>query len=273
MRFDFINQAMKEVRYPHFFHCEPLTDSERRRVDALPNLPPSYVEFLETFGRARFFRELDQDKHRLFVFPPPEKLRFYGDSYMLDVAATTYSMPVALKLSELAHGAESPIYEIALGIAPDSPHRSADSFAQWLTNAWERSRRQYTQREWSRVLAGPVPFTEEEQKIVARRRGFSWRQLSPESGHIVIEFTNRSDGQLSRYTIGVKDTYGTRMTGALFVDVSRIAPGTTSVVRVPLGGYSQLLTPEISVLFDKGEPMPESRGDFCELTPVKDGTA
>src|SRR6185369_6689471 len=97
------------------------------------------------------------------------------------------------------------------------------------------------------------------------RRGFSWRQLPPENGLITIEFTNASAGYLPRYSIGVKDKYLTRMVGGFFVNVAHVAPGTTAVVHVPLGGYSHLLTAESSVLFDKGDPKPESRGDFREF--------
>jgi hypothetical protein len=141
----------------------------------------------------------------------------------------------------------------------------------WLTRAWDRSRRRYTKKAWARTLAGPVPFTAEEQRIVEVRRGFSWRQLPPQNGMVSIEFTNVSDGFLSRYSIGVKDKYGIRMIGAFFVDVSQVRPGTTAVARVPMGGYAHLLTAESSVLFDKGEPKPESRGDFSEFTAITKG--
>jgi hypothetical protein len=272
MRFDFIHQEMKGVNYPRFFHCLPLTDFERKRLDSLSQLPPSYIEFLKTFGRARFFRELDRDNHRLFVLPPPEKMHFYGDSYMLDVGGTE-STTVSFKFSELTTGAEAPLYEAVPGVASASPRRRADSFMDWLTRAWERSRRRYSKRAWARVLAGPEPFTPEEQRIVEIRRGFSWRQLPPQNGMVAIEFTNASDGCLSRYTIGVKDRYGSWMVGAFWIDVAHVAPGTTAVAHVPLGGYSHLLSPEMSILFDTGEPMPESRGDFCEFTPVDNKVA
>lgn len=272
MRFEFIHRAMKEVAYPRFFHIQPLTDFERKRLDALPNLPSSYVEFLNTFGRARFFRELDRDTHHFFVFPPPEKMHFYGDSYMMDVAAAD-STSVSFKFSELVAGAEPPLYDIAQGVAPASPRRRADSFMDWLTRAWERCRRRYTKKAWAKVIAGPDPFTPEEQRIVEIRHGFSWRQLPPQNGMVAIEFTNASDGHLSRYSIGVKDKYGIRMVGGFFVDIAHVAPGTTAVVHVPLGGYSNLLTAEISVLFDKGEPKPESRGDFWEFRAINNGVA
>src|SRR5262245_21233404 len=133
----------------------------------------------------------------------------------------------------MAPGAEPPIYDRAVA----SPRKRADSFTEWLTKAWEHSRRRYTKKAWAQVLSGPEPFTVEERRIVEARAGFAWRQLPPENGQVVIEFTNRSDDYLPRYTIGVKDKYGNRMTGAFFVDVSHIAPKTTAVVHVPLSGY------------------------------------
>jgi hypothetical protein len=267
MRFDFIHEAIKEVTYPRFFHLQPLTDFERKQLDSLPQLPPSYVEFLNTFGRAKFFRELDQDTHHLFVFPPADQMHFYGDSYMMKAAATDWT-GVSFKFSELAIGAEPPLYDIATGIAPASPRRRADSFMDWLTRAWERCRRRYTKKAWARVMAGPEPFTPEEQRILQIRRGFSWRQLPAYNGMVAIEFTNASDGHLTRYSIGVKDKYGLRMVGGFFVDVAHVAPGMTAIVHVPLGGYSHMLAAEISVLFDKGEPKPESRGDFWEFRAI-----
>jgi hypothetical protein len=199
-------------------------------------------------------------------------MHFYGDSYMMDAAATD-STGVSFKLSELARGAEPPLYDIALGIASTSPRRRADSFMDWLMRAWERCRRRYTKKVWAKVIAGPDPFTPAEQRIVDIRRGFSWRQLPPHNGMVSIEFTNASDGSLSRYSIGVKDKYGLRMVGAFFVDVAHVAPSTTAIVHVPLGGYSHLLSAEISVLFDKGEPKPESRGDFREFQAINNGAA
>jgi hypothetical protein len=85
---------------------------------------------------------------------------------------------------------------------------------------------------------------------------------------VAIEFTNASNAYLTRYSIGVKDKHGLRMVGGFFVDVAHVAPGTTAVVHVPLGGYSHLLTAESSVLFDKGDPKPESRGDFWEFRAI-----
>ena len=79
MSFEFIKEAMEEVRYPRFFHCEPLTEEEHRILAALSGLPPSYIEFLETFGRAKFFGQLDRDRHRIRVYPPTDRLLFYSD--------------------------------------------------------------------------------------------------------------------------------------------------------------------------------------------------
>jgi hypothetical protein len=267
MKFDFIHQAIQEVAYPHFFHTEPLTDFERKRLDALPQLPPSYVEFLNTFGRAKFFRELERNEHHLFVSPPPGSMHFYGDTYMMDVARTD-STEVSFKFCELALGAEPPLYDIALGIAPASPRRRADSFMDWLTRAWERCRRRYTKKAWAKVLSGPTPFTQEEQRIVEIRSGFSWRQLAPQNGMVAIEFTNASDGELPYYCIGVKQKYGSSMVGGFRLDVAHIKPGTKDVVYMPMGGYSHLITAENSVLFDKGEPKPETRGDFWEFRAI-----
>lgn len=262
MRFDFIQQ-MKAVTYPLFFHCEPLTKDERKRMKALPQLPQSYVEFLNTFGKASFFRELDRDEHHLRVFPPPREVRFRGDSYLVNAAATDWTV-VAFKFSDLSTDRDPPLFDIVSG----GPRRRADSFMDWLSRAWDRCRRRYTKKTWARVLAGPEPFSAEEQRIVEIRRGFSWRQLPPYHGKIAIEFTNTSGGYLSRYSIGVRDKYGASMIGGFLVDVARVGPGTTAVIHVPMGGYAHLLTAESSVLFDKGEPKPESRGDFGEFKPT-----
>jgi hypothetical protein len=260
MRFDFIRQAIEEVHYPRFFHCEPLTKWEQKRLDSIADLPPSYVEFLETFGRAKFFRQLDREVHDLTVLPPPEEMHFFGDSYMFDVGARAYSAPVSFKFSEFGPGAEPPIYDIASG----SPRRRAESFTGWLTKTWASCRRRYSKKAWARVLSGPVPFTSEELRICQIRKGFSWRQLPARDGKVVVEVTNGSTGFLRHYSIGVRDRYQ-RMTGGFRVEVSHIAPGNTAVVELPMGGYEHLLTAEISVLFDEGDPKPESRGDFWEL--------
>lgn len=265
MAFEFIHQAMQEVNFPYFFYCQPLSESEQERLDAMPQLPPSYVEFLNTFGRVKFFRDLDRDRHHLFVCPPPQEIQFYGGSYMMDVGATD-GTTVFFKYSELTVGRESFLYDIALG----NPRKNADSFMEWLTMAWWRTRKSYTKKRWDRVLAGPVPFTPEEKRIVEIRRNFAWRQRRPINGMVSVEFSNNSDGWLSHYSIGVKDEHGIRMVGGFWIDVSKVAPGTTEVINVPLRGYWHLITPEIAVLFDKGDPSPESRGDFWEFRKLNE---
>src|SRR5688572_30268510 len=86
-RFKFIRDAMEEVKYPRFFHSESPSKEERKRIESLPNLPPSYVEFLNSFGRARFFRELYRDRHRLYIYPPSETLQWHRTDYMLEIGA------------------------------------------------------------------------------------------------------------------------------------------------------------------------------------------
>ncbi len=267
MNFDFIHEEMKRVAFPQFFHTEPLTRFERKRLESLPQLPSSYVDFLNTFGRARFFRELDRDKHYMMISPPPEKMSFRGDSYMMD-AAYAGNTTVSFKFSELAPGKEPPLYDIALGIAPASPRRRADSFMDWLTKAWDRSRRGYTKKAWATAITGPTPFSAAEQRIVDIRRGFKWRQLPPKDGMAAIEFTNASDGRLSYYSIGVKRKHG-GVFGGFWVKADHIAPGATIIVHVPMGGYANQLTAESCVLFDKGEPKPETRSDFWEFREMK----
>jgi hypothetical protein len=263
MRFDFIHEEMKKVAFPQFFHLEPLTKFERKRLDSLPQLPPSYVDFLTTFGKARFFRELDRDRHHLMIFPPPEKMNFYGDSYMMDVAHAG-NTTVSFKFSELESGKEPPLYDIALGIAPASPRRRAESFMEWLVEAWDRRRRGYTKKAWATVVAGPTPFSAAEQRIVDIRRGFKWRQLPPKDGMVTIEFTNASDGRLSCYSIGVKRKHG-GVFGGFRVKTDHIESGSTVIVYRPMGGYADQLTAESCVLFDQGEPKPETRSDFWEF--------
>lgn len=259
--FELIGEAIDEVRYPEFFRCEPLTAEERKRVEAIPNLPQSYLKFLETFGRARFFRELYRDRHKLFVYPPPPKLPFYKDSYMVGFGAVAFSMPLMFKWSELESGVEPPVYDLSCG----SPRRRADSFTEWLTKVWERTRKAYTKKDWARVQAGPEPFTESEHRIVQIRRGFSWRQLEPRNGNIAVEITNGSDGKLPFYSIGVKGKYAD-FRGGFHLKVSTIEPGAKEVVEISLsGGYDQSLTAETAVLCDKGEPVPERREDFWEF--------
>src|SRR5262249_35787830 len=107
-RFQWIREAMAGICYPRFFHCEPLTAAQQEDVRAVPDLPPSYLEFLAVFGRARFFRELDRDSHEILVLPPLD----HGE--WVQVATCDPTM-VLLHRGDLAAGAEAPLFAPAGG--------------------------------------------------------------------------------------------------------------------------------------------------------------
>jgi len=259
--FDFVRAAMAEVSYPRFFHTDSLSKEDHLRVKALRVLPESYRAFLAEFGSGRFFRELYRDSHLVLVWPPPNELMFVGTDYMMQVG-TFDSNAAFFSWSEMQASKDPAVYEWTSGRG--SLTKRANSFVEWLKGVWSSARERYGKRKWSTVMSGPPEFNASERAIVRTRAGFSWKQLAANNGKVCVEIDNKSDEGLQWYTIGVRSRRR-NFVGAFYIDVSRVPAKSCCSVEVAMGGYSHLLSAEMAELFDKGQPLPESRDEYKEL--------
>ena len=146
----------------------------------------------------------------------------------------------------------------------DSSKSTGLSLEQWIRGTHDRLKMKFGKRAWEAVVAGPAPFDDCEMAIVRARCHFKWRVLGFTDDRLVrFEVTNASKIFLRYFTIGVRDVNGTRLTGAIPLPVSKIAPGQSAELSVDC--YRDSVDPRLLTFFDFAEPIPETRLRFWEL--------
>ena len=115
---------------------------------------------------------------------------------------------------------------------------------------------------YAREQARPAdPFSKHEQAVIVARRLFTWRHTGfAATGEAIFDVDNRSTMRLPFLSIGVR---GPQLLGAVWLNVSDIAPGSTGVVQRDC--YKDLLEPTEVEFFDVGDPTPETRDRFWEF--------
>jgi hypothetical protein len=112
--------------------------------------------------------------------------------------------------------------------------RLNQTFSEWMCAQYHKHRAKYGVRRWKYLMAGPKPFTPEEEAIVANRLQWSVRILADQTaapfGRILAEVTNGSQHHLdwlTTTTVEPKEWLGDN-----WFDVKDIAPGQTAVRSV-----------------------------------------
>jgi hypothetical protein len=219
-------------------------------------LPRSYKEFVRRFGNAKLYRE--GNGYLVGVWAPLIKEQssqgeeLYGIGHYQ--SSTAY-----FKASRLRGEEESPVFEGS----PSRQVQVADDFEAWLTKQCMAARRTYKKHRWAEIVAGPPPFTPEEQRIVEARRRFTWRVvgITPDR-NFLIEVHNGAEMLLPFLSIGVRRRDSSPL-GRIWVPVSHISPGQTVVVERE--AYKTMVDPSGIELFAEADPEPEDRERYWEF--------
>lgn len=227
-------------------------------------LPRSYKDFVLRFGNAKLYRELGGYKVGVLASPREERDKEGGEIFY---SFGHYDSNSAyFKDSLLRRGEETPVFEGG----EDRMHQVADGFQAWLTKRANLARRQYTKRQWAEIVAGPPPFTPEQQRIVEARRKFRWRVVAiSNSGDIQFEVHNGSDVILPFLTIGIRGKQRNSnaiLNGGIWLPVGSVLPGQTAVIEKEC--YKKLLDPRDVVAYDEPDPEPEDRDRYWEFKPL-----
>lgn len=251
--------AIKSRRF-HIFDRLTAADLEYRHRNSKVRLRGTFANFLREFGWARLYTD-HGDAPLVSIYPLRSRRRFVlADGEVYIGFGYRDEQSVFFRESSILTAGESPVFAETAGHV-EIVNRT---FADWLRESCDWARSTFNAAQWNRILNGPKPFSAREQKIVAARAQFKWRQVGfARNGDAIFEVSNDSDLTLPYLSIGVRGKRGSKLVGAVWLDVSMIKPG--SKRRVQQDCYKDQLRPSELELFDLGEPIPEKKQSYWEF--------
>jgi hypothetical protein len=262
MMFDWLEQEIRTIRTRRFHVVDGAADPALRAAveGSEAPVPQSYKEFILQFGNAKLYK-----KHGYYIVgvlagpveeQSPDGENLYRIGHYQSSNAYFKSMP-------LRGEEEAPIFEGHGGRLV----QVADGFDIWLTKRCKSARGKYSKQQWAQIVAGPPPFTPEENRIVEARRQFTCRltYVTPE-GRLLLEVHNGSGMVLPYLSIGVQ-WKNNSLQGGIWLPVSNIRPGQTAVVDHD--AYSTQAATEGVDLFLLPDPEPEDRERYWEFKALK----
>lgn len=256
--FDWLEQEFQEVKTRRFHVIDgPASDSLKLAIEKsdLP-VPRTYKDFVVRFGNAKLYRKLSY--YLIGVSASPiETLSQEGETFFrfghYDAASAYF------KKSLLRNEEESPVFEGKDGRL----HQVADGFEAWLMIRCKAARKKYTKNEWSRIVAGPSPFTAGERRIIETRRLFKWHVAGIASdGKLQFEVYNGSDTVLPYLSVGIRRK-DRSFEGGVWLPVSNIAPKQTALIEQDC--FSKQAAPGELEAFSLSDPEPEDRDRYWEF--------
>jgi hypothetical protein len=259
--FEWLQQEIGKIKTRRFHVVEGPADAAlRAAIEGFEvPLPRSYKEFVLRFGHAKLFRSRAGEGYNLIVYrPPPDKEQSWKgeDLYVIG----HYADEDAYFKGPHLHGEdETPVFE-----GDPSRHvKVSDGFVEWLLKRYKGVRRTYGKQKWAEIVAGPAPFTLQEQRIIEARKKFPWRVVGiTPNQEFVIEVHNGSEMVLPYLSIGVRRKDGSPF-GGIFLPVAHIHPGQTAIVAHD--AYANVLPPSEVKLVPAPDPEPEDRDRYWEF--------
>jgi hypothetical protein len=139
----------------------------------------------------------------------------------------------------------------------------ASGFEEWITKRCKDAHRQYSKRHWDAVVAGPHPFTLEEQRIVEARRHFTCRLVGlGADGKLILEVFNGSSLTLPFLSLGTVSK-GSNLQSGIWLPIPHVHPGQKSVTQHSV--YNPPATPEGFAVYLLPDPEPEDRERYWEF--------
>jgi hypothetical protein len=261
--FEWLEKEIGKIKTRRFHVVEGPADAAlRAAIEGFEvPLPRSYKEFVRRFGKAKFYRGGSGTYYQLGVWAPPMKEQSWKGGDLYDIGH--YQSDSAYFKGSLLRGEdEVPVFEGD----PSRQVKVAANFEEWLLKRYKAVRRTYGKQKWAEIVAGPAPFTPDEQRIVEARRRFTWRVLRTTPRHtFLFEVHNGSDMVLPCLSIGVRRKDGSPF-GGIRLSVAHIHPGQTAVVEHDV--YSKWLAPSEVELVPEPDPEPEDRECYWEFKAI-----
>jgi len=257
--FEWLETEIASIKTRKFHVVDGPADEALRQAVAKCDLPipRSYKEFVLRFGNARFYRELSYYKVGVLACPKEERYKEDGESFYR--FGHNDSNGAYFKQSLFREGEETPVFEAGNA----TMHRVADGFEAWLTKRCKAARGKYKKRQWAAIVAGPPPFTPEEQRIVEARRQFACRAVGvTRDGAFLFEVTNGSRMILPFLSVGLRSKDNS-LKGGIWLGVSHVCPGRTAIVEHEV--YTGMSDPSAVQVFVLPDPEPEDRAGYWEF--------
>lgn len=258
--FEWLVEEMATVKTPYFYKVEgPVPADLREAIEQSPiAVPPSYKDFVIRFGNVKLYRYSSQ--YELHVYAAPREAESESGEPLLNFAKTGLGLAY-FKESLLVPGGESPVFEWN---GPEFGWRcAAKGFEEWLIKKCRAARKGFKKKEWEAILAGPAPFTEQEQAIVDARKHFTWRVVGvTDNGKLQFEVHNGSRLVLPYLSVGIRHKGGAAF-GGVKVPVSTILPGQTAIIEHHC--YKESHDPHLIEAFPQPDPEPALRDLYWEF--------
>lgn len=258
--FEWLENEIRIIKTPQFHVVDgPAEPQLRKAVEEsdLP-LPPSYKEFVLTFGNAKLYRR-SRNGYRIRIFSGPRESVLKNGTRIYQIAVDDGA---SVYLKPEPGSTEFPVFEFESGLE----EKVANDFEEWLRESCAHARDTYGKERWAEIVRGPEPFTSEEQEVIAARRAIEWRVLGIDTdGNHIFEVTNAGGRALPVLTVGVRSK-DHRLNGAVLLKIGNLGPGQTGVVHVDC--YKDFVSPCEIEVFALSDPKPEDRERYAELEPT-----
>jgi hypothetical protein len=254
--YEWLETEISQIKKRDFHVVDPTRAMELDRLpdDIRQKLPPSYVTFVSKFGQAKLYRM--GEFYQVGVLSLPQSQTEEGRE-LLRIGHFD-DAPSFFELSLLSPGREAPVFEL-----DDELEKIDESFEAWLMKRCADARASYKPEAWQESMKGAEPFSPEEAAILEARRKYHWQVAGvDEEGNLKIKIRNDSNMALPYLTLGVR-AKDNSLQGRLWLDVSRIRPGTEGTVIDP--AYKKLVLSENLEVYQLPNPTPEERADYWEF--------
>jgi hypothetical protein len=223
-------------------------------ANSLLQVPPSYKQFVETFGNSKLYRH-SRNGYVIGVFAAPRETTAKDGTPIYHLG---WHNGASVYLKPKPDSAQLPIFEFE-----EVEETVGATFEGWLAQACGRARSSFGKRKWAEILRGPQAFTEAEKAVVESRRLFEWKVVGLDSaGNHIFEVKNASQRTLPVLTLGIRSKDG-RLNGAVRLDTRHIPSGQRALVHMDC--YKDLVPAKEIEVFGLPDPQPEDREYYQEF--------
>ena len=243
----------------HIFHPGGVGDTTYELDWQTTFLNGPYAEYIAEFGWSHLFTD-HRDAPSLSIHPLKSHRRVILSARQVFVCfADLGQQTFAFKEDDVRRGNPVDVYQVK-----GRSSQLVDRFPAWLHMSYDKVKSKFSARQWGKIVAGPPPFDARDSEIVAARGLYRWSLKGfAANGDAKFEVFNDSKMTLPFLSIGVRDVAQRILTGGVWLDVSRIAPGKSGVVLKDC--YKDLIPNDELEIFEKPVPIPEKKEAYWEF--------
>ncbi|WP_037586446.1 hypothetical protein [Stenoxybacter acetivorans] len=261
--FDWFRSEIASIKSKRFHIFDKMSGSDLfyekdgRRI----SIAGDYADFIAEFGWAKLFTDC-HDAPKMMVYPLKEyRCHVCKDGNTYIGFGDRGCQHVCFEENSIINGCPHKVYVVS---ANDEVIEVFPGFSEWLISAYNWTKSKYSQKRWERIINGPKPFSQKDQRIVDARRLFKWKLIGfAEDGDALFEIENCSEISLPYLSIGVSDIKKKILTGGVWLDVRNVKPGNKAIVRSDC--YKDCIPSNQLDVFALPDPIPEKKEAYWEF--------